>query len=68
MAVIREDANLRTIREARAAMEEVPKFDPPAVNTALPGKGGAGHGSSAAARRAASVCLKGSSTASWATI
>jgi hypothetical protein len=38
MAVIREDANLRTIREARAAMEEVPKFDPPAVNTAYPEK------------------------------
>ena len=38
MAVIREDANLRTLREARAAMEEVPKFDPPAVNTAYPEK------------------------------
>jgi hypothetical protein len=38
MAVIREDANLRTIREARAAMEEVPKSDPPAVNTAYPEK------------------------------
>ena len=38
MAIIREDANLRTIREARAAMEEVPKFDPPAVNTAYPEK------------------------------
>jgi hypothetical protein len=38
MAVIREDANLRSLREARAAMEEVPKFDPPAVNTAYPEK------------------------------
>jgi hypothetical protein len=38
MAIIRDDANLRTIREARAAMEEVPKFDPPAVNTAYPEK------------------------------
>jgi hypothetical protein len=38
MAVIKEDANLRTLREARAAMEEVPKFDPPAVNTAYPEK------------------------------
>ncbi len=38
MAVVREDANLRTLREARAAMEEVPKFDPPAVNTAYPEK------------------------------
>jgi hypothetical protein len=38
MAVIREDANLRTLREARAAMEEVPKFDPPAVNTTYPEK------------------------------
>ena len=38
MAVIREDAYLRSLREARAAMEEVPKFDPPAVNTAYPEK------------------------------
>src|SRR5262245_26202123 len=38
MAVIREDANLRSVREARAAMEEVPKFDPPAVNIAYPEK------------------------------
>jgi hypothetical protein len=38
MAVIREDANLRSLREARAAMEEVPKVDPPAVNTAYPEK------------------------------
>ena len=38
MTVIREDANLRTLREARAAMEEVPKFDPPAVNTPYPEK------------------------------
>ena len=38
MAVIREDAHLRSLREARAAMEEVPKFDPPAVNTAYPEK------------------------------
>ena len=38
MAVIKEDANLRSLREARAAMEEVPKFDPPAVNTAYPEK------------------------------
>jgi hypothetical protein len=38
MAVIRADANLRTIREARAAMEEVPKVDPPAVNVAYPEK------------------------------
>jgi hypothetical protein len=38
MAVIRDDANLRSLREARAAMEEVPKFDPPAVNTAYPEK------------------------------
>ena len=38
MAVIRDDANLRTLREARAAMEEVPKFDPPAVNTPYPEK------------------------------
>ena len=38
MTVIREDANLRSLREARAAMEEVPKFDPPAVNTAYPEK------------------------------
>jgi hypothetical protein len=38
MEVIREDANLRSLREARAAMEEVPKLDPPAVNTAYPQK------------------------------
>ena len=38
MAVIREDAHLRSLREARAAMEEVPKFDPPGVNTAYPEK------------------------------
>jgi hypothetical protein len=38
MAVIRDDANLRTLREARAAMEEVPKYDPPAVNVAYPEK------------------------------
>jgi hypothetical protein len=38
MVVVREDANLRTLREARAAMEEVPKFDPPAVNTPYPEK------------------------------
>jgi len=38
MAVVRTDANLRTLREARAAMEEVPKFDPPAVNTPYPEK------------------------------
>jgi len=38
MAVVRDDANLRSLREARAAMEEVPKFDPPAVNTPYPEK------------------------------
>jgi hypothetical protein len=38
MTVIREDANLRTIREARAAMEEVPKYDPPKVNVPYPEK------------------------------
>lgn len=38
MEVIREDANLRSLREARAAMDEVPKLDPPAVNTAYPEK------------------------------
>ena len=38
MTVIKEDAHLRSLREARAAMEEVPKFDPPAVNTAYPEK------------------------------
>lgn len=37
-AVIREDANLRTLRDARAAMEEVPKYDPPKVNAAYPEK------------------------------
>ena len=38
MVVIREDANLRTLREAHAAMEEVPKYDPPKVNVAYPEK------------------------------
>jgi hypothetical protein len=38
MAVIRQDAHLRTIGEARAAMEEVPKVDPPKVNVAYPEK------------------------------
>jgi hypothetical protein len=33
-AIIRRDANLRSIRDSRAAMEEVPKYDPPAVNAA----------------------------------
>ena len=37
-AVIREDARLRKLRDARAAMEEVPKFDPPRVNAAYPEK------------------------------
>jgi hypothetical protein len=36
--VVREDANLRKLRDARAAMEEVPKFDPPKVNAAYPEK------------------------------
>ncbi len=37
-AVIREDAYLRKLRDSRAAMEEVPKFDPPRVNAAYPEK------------------------------
>ena len=37
-SVIREDAHLRKLRDARAAMEEVPKFDPPKVNAAYPEK------------------------------
>jgi hypothetical protein len=36
--VIREDAHLRSLRDARAAMEEVPKYDPPRVNAAYPEK------------------------------
>jgi hypothetical protein len=36
--VVREDAHLRTLRDRRAAMEEVPKFDPPKVNGAYPEK------------------------------
>ena len=35
-SVIREDAHLRRLRDSRAAMEEVPKFDPPKVNAAYP--------------------------------
>lgn len=37
--IIRKDASLRTGRDSRAAMEEVPKYDPPAVNAAYPEKG-----------------------------
>jgi hypothetical protein len=37
-SVIREDAHLRKLRDARAAMEEVPKFDPPRINAAYPEK------------------------------
>jgi hypothetical protein len=37
-AVIRDDAHLRKLRDSRAAMEEVPKFDPPRVNAAYPEK------------------------------
>jgi hypothetical protein len=36
--VVRQDAHLRKLRDARAAMEEVPKFDPPKVNAAYPEK------------------------------
>jgi hypothetical protein len=36
--VIRQDAHLRSLRDARAAMEEVPKYDPPRVNAAYPEK------------------------------
>ena len=36
--LIRQDAHLRRIRDARAAMSEVPKFDPPRVNAAYPEK------------------------------
>ena len=69
MAVVREDANLRTLREARAAMEEVPKFYSSRGEHGLPGKGRTGNGSAAAARRAAEVCLKGPRLPlSWATI
>jgi hypothetical protein len=37
-SVIREDAHLRKLRDSRAAMEEVPKFDPPRINAAYPEK------------------------------
>jgi hypothetical protein len=37
-SVIRDDAHLRKLRDARAAMEEVPKFDPPKINAAYPEK------------------------------
>jgi hypothetical protein len=37
-ATIREDAHLRSLRDARAAMEEVPKYDPPRINAAYPEK------------------------------
>jgi hypothetical protein len=37
-AIIRRDAVLRGLRDAWAAMEEVPKFDPPRVNAAYPEK------------------------------
>ena len=37
-SVIREDAQLRKMRDSKAAMEEVPKFDPPKINAAYPEK------------------------------
>jgi hypothetical protein len=36
---LRQDAILRSLRDARASMEEVPKFDPPKINAAYPEKG-----------------------------
>jgi hypothetical protein len=36
--VIRDDAHLRKLRDSRAVMEEVPKFDPPRINAAYPEK------------------------------
>lgn len=36
--VIRQDAHLRRLRDARAAMADVPKYDPPKVNAAYPEK------------------------------
>jgi hypothetical protein len=35
---LRQDAHIRSLRDARAAMEEVPKYDPPKVNAAYPEK------------------------------
>jgi hypothetical protein len=37
-AIIRKDAKFRTARDSRAAMEEVPKYDPPKVNAPYPEK------------------------------
>ena len=36
--VIREDTSLRTRRDTKASLEEVPKHDPPKVNTSYPEK------------------------------
>ena len=37
-SVMRDDRAMRSLRDAWAAMEEVPKFDPPKVNAAYPEK------------------------------